>query len=97
MEDITNNAFQALHEFLVENKLTWIYFVVVVINLFTIVITWFFATKKSTREIKKLESEVEKLNSEVKKNNLESQEKIVSIFEKLNGYAEEYKLEVVLK
>lgn len=90
-EKLAENTFQALHTFLVDNNLVWVYLVIAALTLIGGAIGWLLAAGKTKSEIEKLKSEVKKLESEAKKNNLESQEKIVSIFEKLNSYAEKYK------
>ena len=91
-EKFTGNAFQELHNFLVQHNMVWIYLVVASFSLIGTFIGWLLTSRKTSSEISKMKSEMKALESEAKKNQIESQEKIVSIFEKLNSYAEKYKI-----
>lgn len=84
--ELSTNAFKKLNDFLIENDLLWLYFIVLGVFVIGNLIGWFLANRKTSKEIEKLKTEVEN-------NQLEAQEKIISIFNSIEIYRKQYKKE----
>jgi hypothetical protein len=60
-DKFAENAFQVLHNFLVEHNMTYLYLIIIGLSGLLFFLGWLIATEKSKMEIKKLRNECEKI------------------------------------
>lgn len=88
MKEFWKNGFGKLHQFLVDNELSWIYILLIIVYILGVSVAWLIVNFKKKEEITKLRVEVEKLSYEINKLKTEVQREN---FNRLLSLGEAYK------